>query len=107
MARFKITQRLAATAVAAAVLAGMAVPTLAQPGPGPAATEQGASQAQQRPRQRALTPEQREQYMAQRAEAFKRKLQLTPEQEAALQRVLSTGWKLGLGKLDRDELHER
>lgn len=32
---------------------------------------------------------------------------LTPEQEAALQRVLSTGWKLGLGKLDRDELHER
>ena len=38
MARFKITQRLAATAVAAAVLAGMAVPTLAQPGPGPAAT---------------------------------------------------------------------
>ena len=83
MARFKITQRLAATAVAGAVLAGMAVPTLAQPGPGPAATEQGASQAQQRPRQRALTPEQREQYMAQRAEAFKRKLQLTPEQEPA------------------------
>lgn len=83
MARFKITQRLAATAVAAAVLAGMAVPTLAQPGPGPAATEQGASQAQQRPRQRALTPEQREQYMVQRAEAFKRKLQLTPEQEPA------------------------
>jgi prevent-host-death family protein len=32
---------------------------------------------------------------------------LTPEQEAALKRVLSTGWKLGIAKLDRDELHER
>ena len=89
MARFKITQRLAATAVAAAVLAGMAVPTLAQPGPGPAAAaEQGAPQTPrlergERPRQRALTPEQREQYLAQRAEAFKRKLQLTAEQEPA------------------------
>ena len=42
-----------------------------------------------------------------RAYASSMKRDITPEQEAALQRVLSTGWKLGLGKLDRDELHER
>lgn len=98
MSRFKITQRLAATAVAAAVLAGMAVPTLAQPG-GPAPATATAEQAQRpdrgdRPRQRAMTPEQRQQmmaqHMAQRAEAFKQKLQLTPEQEPAWNTLLQS-----------------
>ena len=35
---------------------------------------------------------------------------LTPEQEAALARTLErakVGWTLGVGKLDRDALHER
>jgi prevent-host-death family protein len=32
---------------------------------------------------------------------------LTPEQEAALARLLSTGWNLGIEKFDRDELYDR
>jgi hypothetical protein len=32
---------------------------------------------------------------------------LTPEQEAALARILTTGWDLGIGKFDRDELYDR
>lgn len=32
---------------------------------------------------------------------------LTPEQEAALARILSTGWNLGIEKFDRDELYDR
>ena len=74
MTRFRITQGLACTALAA-VLAGFAAPSFAQPGSGPMA-EQGQ-------RQRAMTPEQRQQFMAQRMEAFKQKLQLTPAQEPA------------------------
>jgi prevent-host-death family protein len=35
------------------------------------------------------------------------KKELTPEQEAALQRILTTGWPLGIGKLSRDELYDR
>jgi prevent-host-death family protein len=31
---------------------------------------------------------------------------LTPEQEAALARVLGTAWPLGIDKLDRDELYD-
>ena len=36
-----------------------------------------------------------------------RKAGLTSEQEAALQRILTTGWKLGIGKFSRDELYDR
>lgn len=32
---------------------------------------------------------------------------LTPEQEAALQRLLNTSWNLGGERFSRDELHER
>jgi prevent-host-death family protein len=32
---------------------------------------------------------------------------LTAEQEAALQRILTTGWELGIRKLNRDELYDR
>lgn len=38
---------------------------------------------------------------------IERKPVLTPEQEAALVSFLSRGWDLGIGRLDRDELHER
>ena len=37
----------------------------------------------------------------------KREAGLTPEQEAALERVLTTGWDLGIGKFSRDELYDR
>ena len=78
MTRLKITQRLACTALAAA-LAGMAIPSMAQPAPGAGPTAEQA----QRQGPRAMTPEQRQQFMLQRAEAFKQKLQLTPAQEPA------------------------
>ena len=32
---------------------------------------------------------------------------LTPEQEAALERVMTTSWPLGIKKLNRDELYDR
>ena len=37
----------------------------------------------------------------------KRAAGLTPEQEAALERILSTSWPLGIRKLNRDELYDR
>ena len=80
MTRFRITQRLAATALVAA-LAGIAAPSFAQPAPG------AGPVAEQAQRPRAMTPEQRQQFMkermGQRLEAFKQKLQLTPAQEPA------------------------
>jgi len=69
MTRFRITQRLAATALVAA-LAGIAAPSFAQPAPG------AGPVAEQAQRPRAMTP-------GQRLEAFKQKLQLTPAQEPA------------------------
>ena len=76
MTRFRIAQRLAATALAAA-LAGVAAPSFAQPGQGPGPA---AEQAQ---RPRAPSPEQRQQFMQKRLEDFRQKLQLTPAQEPA------------------------
>lgn len=35
------------------------------------------------------------------------KKKLTPEQEAALERIMTTGWPLGIGKFSRDELYDR
>lgn len=35
------------------------------------------------------------------------KKRLTPEQEAALERIMTTGWSLGIGKFSRDELYDR
>ena len=32
---------------------------------------------------------------------------LTPEQEAALERLMTTGWPLGIGTFSRDELYDR
>ena len=37
----------------------------------------------------------------------RQQVQLTPEQEAALQRIMTTGWPLGIGKFSRDELYDR
>jgi prevent-host-death family protein len=36
-----------------------------------------------------------------------RKMGLTPEKEAALQRILTTGWNLRVGKLNREDLYDR
>ena len=35
------------------------------------------------------------------------KKKLTPEQEAALERLMTTGWPLGIGTFGRDELYDR
>ena len=35
------------------------------------------------------------------------KKKLTPEQEAALERLMTTGWPLGIGTFSRDELYDR
>ena len=59
MTRFRITQRLAATALVAA-LAGIAAPSFAQPAPG------AGPVAEQAQRPRAMTPEQRQQFMKER-----------------------------------------
>lgn len=32
---------------------------------------------------------------------------LTPDQEAALERLMTTGWPLGIGTFSRDELYDR
>jgi prevent-host-death family protein len=32
---------------------------------------------------------------------------LSPEQEAALERILTTGWNLGIGTFKREELYDR
>ncbi|MBS0508380.1 MAG: Spy/CpxP family protein refolding chaperone [Proteobacteria bacterium] len=80
MTRFPFTQRLAATALVAA-LAGIAAPAFAQPGPGGGSG--GGPMAQQMHGPRGMTPEQRQQFIAKRMEAFKQKLQLTPAQEPA------------------------
>ncbi len=37
----------------------------------------------------------------------RQQVRLTPEQEADLQRIMTTGWPLGIGKLSRDELYDR
>ncbi len=78
MTRFQLTQRLAGAALVAA-LAGIAAPSFAQPGPGAGS----GPMAQQMRGPSAMTPEQRQQFMAKRMEAFKQKLQLTPAQEPA------------------------
>lgn len=36
-----------------------------------------------------------------------KKAGLTAEQEAALQRILTTGWPLGIGTFKREELYDR
>jgi prevent-host-death family protein len=36
-----------------------------------------------------------------------KKAGLSAEQEAALQRILTTGWPLGIGKFKREELYDR
>lgn len=88
MARFT-TRSFAATALAAAMLAAAAVPAMAQNAPAPQAQAPAATATKEfKPGQRAqerqrMTPEQRQARMAQRAEAFKQKLQITPAQESA------------------------
>ena len=82
MTRLHLSQRLACTALVAA-LAGLAAPSFAQPGPGAGPGPGPMAEQAQRPRMRSMTPEQREQYMLKRAEAFKQRLQLTPAQEPA------------------------
>ena len=102
MTRLHLTQGLACTALVAA-LAGFAAPSFAQPGPGAGPVAEQA----QRPRMRAMAPEQRQQYMQKRAEAFKQKLQLTPAQEPAwnsFQEAMKPGTQARLDMQGMDKL---
>ena len=89
MARFVFTTRtFAATALAAALLAGAAVPSFAQTTtPAQPATASAPADAKTghrgHDRKEHMTPEQRQERMAKHAEAFKQKLKLTADQEPA------------------------
>jgi len=87
-------------AACAAVLALAGASSMAQPAPAAAGATPAAEQAVRAPagepqaRRHGMTPEQRQQAFARRAEAFKQKLALTPAQEPAwntLQQALQPG----------------
>lgn len=78
-----LLQRRFATAAAAAALAAvLATPAFAQSAPPPPAGAPAATAGAERPH-RMPSPEQREARRAQRAEALRQKLQLTPAQQPA------------------------
>jgi len=85
MTQRRITHRLAATALATALFALGAAPAMAQTPPPPPAGAQADAPARHAhgPRGQHMSPEQRQQRMAQRQAAFKQKLQITAEQEGA------------------------
>ena len=89
MTRFSTSRTFAATALMAALFAGAAIPSMAQnaEATAPAATAAPADAAQpgqhQRGKHERMTPEQRQERMAKRAEALKQKLKITPAQEGA------------------------
>lgn len=86
---YRFHPRFAATALAAALLAGAVGTSIAQPAPNapaPATANAPAPKPHKHgPRhdQRGPSPEERQARMAQRAETFKQKLQLTADQEPA------------------------
>ncbi len=112
MARL-LNQRIASTSLAAALLVAIATPVLAQPAPAAApaaATAPAPADGAQGPRhQRAHSPEQFKERMAQRAAQLKQKLQLTPAQEPAWT-AFTTAMQPPAGprhaKLDRKEMDQ-
>ncbi|MPM24474.1 hypothetical protein SDC9_70957 [bioreactor metagenome] len=113
MARFT-TRSFAATALAAAMFAAAAAPSFAQTA-APAAPAAAAASAPtdakpgHRPHARGerMTPEQRQERMAKRADAFKQKLKLTTDQEPAwntFQEALHPKDKPEHARLDRKEM---
>ncbi len=113
MARFT-TRSFAATALAAALFAASAVPAMAQTAvtpdaqPAAAATKQDARPGHRgQERGQRMTPEQRQQRMAQRADALKQKLKITPDQESAwtaFQDSMHPKDRAGHARLDRGEM---
>lgn len=102
MTRIRFSPRLGATALAAALLGAATLPVVAQPAP--AAAVQG--QRADGPRHHR-TPEQRQQAMARHAEAFKQKLQLTPDQApawTAFTQSMQPGQHARLGRQDMAQL---
>ena len=82
------TRTFAATALAAAMFAAVAVPSIAQTtAPTPATTASAPADAKPahrgHDRKQRMTPEQRQERMAKHAEAFKQKLKITADQEPA------------------------
>ena len=95
MTRTRTTLAAAACATLLALAGAPAMAQTAAPASATAAaTSQAADAAPQARQRHAMTPEQRQQARAQRAEAFKQKLALTPAQEpawAAFQQAMQPG----------------
>ena len=68
---------------AAAMMASLALPVLAQPAPSAVSAPPAATASAEQARKPGDRQERRQAYMAKRAEAFKAQLQLTPAQEPA------------------------
>ena len=68
---------------AAAMMAALALPVLAQPAPSAVSAPPAATASAEQARTPGDRQERRQAYMAKRAEAFKAQLKLTPEQEPA------------------------
>lgn len=105
------TRSTLAAAACAALLALAGAPAMAQTtapaSATPVATTQAADAAPQARQRHAMTPEQRQQARAQRAEALKQKLALTPAQEpawAALQQAMQPGQRHA--RLDGGKQHD-
>ena len=78
------TRTFAATALAAAMFAAVATPSIAQTtAPAPAAADAKPAHRGHHDRKQRMTPEQRQERMAKHAEAFKQKLKITADQEPA------------------------
>lgn len=102
MAHIRFSPRIAAV-VAAAVLGAAAVPTLAQPAPEAPATSQRAEAARHHNK---MSPEQFRQARTRHVEAFKQKLQLTPEQEPAWTTFTESMKPQAHARLERKDLSQ-
>lgn len=106
MIRFTKTTLVAGLASALMVLG--AAPTMAAPAAdGAAATvQQDKTPRAERQQRRALTPEQRQQAMAQRMDAFKQKLQITPQQQGAWDAFVQAMQPSQHARIERQDLRK-
>ena len=93
---------------AAAMMAALALPVLAQPAPSAVSAPPAATASAEQARKPGDRQERRQAYMAKRAEAFKAQLQLTPAQEpawAAFTAAMQPGERSArLGRADMEKL---
>jgi hypothetical protein len=95
---------------AAAVMAALALPVLAQPAPSALSAPPAAGASAQQARKPGDWQERRQAHMAQRADALKAQLKLTPEQEPAWTAFVATMQpaerSARLERLDRKEMEK-